>query len=316
MKTVPEIVGIGECLIEFNQTSPHVYQQALAGDVTNTLFYASRLGRQTGFISTIGDDPFSEDILDFLKKERIDQSLVVRVSGKPNGIYFIQLDNSGEPSFSFRRSDSAARELFDHIDIEKIARYILAAKVFHFSAIPLAILKRRDRLFELLELINGKVVISFDTNVRKSIWTNLSELVDLLPKLSHFVNTIFVTETDDEALFGVRDTNSIFQFYSNLGYQNIILKQGAKGAAFSQDGKIVSIPTPKDVNVLDATGAGDAFNAGFLHGMLQDWNPMRCVSFGNAVAACAIQERGGIALGFDKALAMQYFDEIERSVRA
>jgi 2-dehydro-3-deoxygluconokinase len=316
MGTVPEIVGIGECLIEFNQTSPHVYKQALAGDVMNTLFYASRLSRETGFISMIGDDPFSVDIQEFLTKEQIDQSLVARLTGKPNGMYFIQLDDTGEPSFSFRRADSAARELFDHVDVEQLARYIIAAKVFHFSAIPLAILKRRDKLFELLELINGKVVISFDTNVRRSIWTDLTELVDLLPKLANFVNILFVTETDDEALFGARDTNTIFQYYSHLGYRNIILKRGAKGASYSDDGKIVAIPTPKGVNVLDATGAGDAFNAGYLHGLLEQWTPIRCVCFGNAVAGCAIQERGGIALGFDKALAMKYFDEIERSVRA
>src|SRR5882757_6507956 len=99
MKKYLDLIGIGECLIEFYETSSHIYKQSVAGDVFNTLFYASRLGLQTGFISNFGSDDLTKYIFKTLDHEGIDRSCTSTSLDKTNGLYLISHDQSNEPKY-------------------------------------------------------------------------------------------------------------------------------------------------------------------------------------------------------------------------
>ncbi len=293
-----DLIGIGECLIELFEEAPHVYRQFVAGDVFNTLFYASRLELKTGFISNFGSDVLTNHIYEVMDRERIDKSCITISEKKTNGLYLISTNKSGEPHYSFWRNDSAAKQTLQMMDVKKIENYILSSKYFHFSAIALAILNDREILISLLQKLQGQVIISFDTNYRKGLWNDMSILKSFIESASSFVDVLFVSSTDDENIFGKRAAEEAMDHYVKLNYRMIIFKQGA-GDVLGWDGKqIIQVPVHKNVTVVDATAAGDAFNAGFISAQIHGENVVNSIRIGNSSAAFVITRHGGLAKDF------------------
>ncbi|MEI8134734.1 MAG: sugar kinase [bacterium] len=294
-----DLVGLGECLIEFAQDDIGDYRQGFAGDVFNTLFYGSRLGLKTGFITSIGTDDFTPSLLKFMEQEMIDHQLCPRSLQKQNGLYFISHSDPNNPQYSFWRNDSAARSMLKNISIEWLRSYIASSRYFHFSAIALAILEQRNSLIELLRSLEGETHISFDTNYRQGLWENDDALRDFINTANDFIDVLFVSKEDDAMLYGSREAEEAVNFYAQLGYRTIIFRQGGDDVLCYNEGVINRVTVAKDITVIDATGAGDSFNAGFLAAKLINRTALECVSAGNNCAAYVIQHRGGIAQDFN-----------------
>jgi 2-dehydro-3-deoxygluconokinase len=293
-----DLIGIGECLIELFEEAPHIYKQSVAGDVFNTLFYASRLGLKTGFISNFGSDDLTKNILEVMDREGINRSCTSISESKTNGVYLISTNHSGEPYYAFWRNDSAARETLQTIDIKKIEEYIGFSKYFHFSAIALAILKDREVLISLLMKLLDKVKITFDTNFRNGLWDDIGKLRDFIETASSFVDVLFVSKSDDENIFGSRTAGVAMKYYQQLGYKVIIYKQGSQDVIAWDTKTIIRVPTLKDIKVVDATAAGDAFNAGFISAQIRGENIENSIRNGNSCATFVIGRRGGLAEDF------------------
>lgn len=293
-----DLIGIGECLIELFEEAPHIYRQSLAGDVFNTLFYGSRLGLKTGFISNFGSDDLTKNILEVMDKEGIDRSCTTYSKNKTNGMYLISTNESGDPHYSFWRNDSAARETLQTIDVKKLEDYIASAKYFHFSAIALAILHDRKILISLLKKLHSKTIITFDTNFRKGLWDDIIKLKTFIESVSSFVDILFVSKTDDENIFGVRTAEEAMEHYKELGYKLIIFKQGGDDVIAWDGNAIIGVPTFKNITVVDATAAGDAFNAGFIAAQIRGESIENSIRTGNGCAAFVIGRRGGLAEDF------------------
>src|SRR3954467_13512014 len=99
-----DLISLGECLVEFTRRADGAFGAGYAGDAFNALFYAGRLGLRTGVISALGDDLFPPMIAGGIDGEGIDTSCLLRVDGRRNGIYFIELDAAGEYTFHFWRA--------------------------------------------------------------------------------------------------------------------------------------------------------------------------------------------------------------------
>jgi 2-dehydro-3-deoxygluconokinase len=294
-----DLIGIGECLVEFNLAPGSAaqeggtYQLGYAGDVLNTLSCAGHLGLTTGLISAIGDDPFSEGLRDVLFAEHVDLSQVPTLENKPNGIYFIDVGEFGAPTFHFIRKDSAATETFVCQPMSELVHYARSAKVLLLSSIPMAIMKDRDRIFELLHAIKGDTMICYDLNIRPALWERPEELIELLAKLASVVDVLFVTNEDDRHLFGDRDGKLAVRDYRDRGFFYTIFRRGGEPTVVGYKQDIFEVPVPRVSHVVDTTGAGDAFNAGFIAAMLRKHPPYECAAMGNAAAAVSISGRGG-----------------------
>ncbi len=306
-----DLIGIGECLIELYEEAPHIYKQSVAGDVFNTLFYTSRLGLKTGFISNFGSDDLTKNILEVMDKEGIDRSCTSQSQNKTNGMYLISTENPGDPKYSFWRSDSAARQTLQMIDAKKLEEYIASSKYFHFSAIALAILYEREILISILKKISGKVIISFDTNFRNGLWGDIFILRSFIESASSFVDILFVSKSDDENIFGVRTADDAIKYYKSLGYKIIIYKQGCEDVIVWGGERHLQVPTFKNISVVDATAAGDAFNAGFISAHLRGEDIERCVTIGNGIAASVLGYKGALVdeLRLSKGIRIQPNDD-------
>jgi 2-dehydro-3-deoxygluconokinase len=304
-----DLVSLGECLVEFSDVGENTYRASCAGDIFNSTYYASRLGLRTGIVTELGQDPFTSLIDDVLKRENIDQSMVIRSSSKGNGFYFIDRSPERDPKFYFQRELSAAREVLLDVDLQQLQVYLASSKVFLFSAIGLAVLKERDRLLDLLGSL-GSTTIAMDTNFRAPLWSKVQDLAFLIEQLGAKVKLLFVTNTDDAAIFGKRTAKEALEHYKSLGYSTVVYREGKLGAHVMRGDQYHTVPAVPDIQVVDSTGAGDAFNAGFIFAILNGLGLLDAVCWGNATAACSIEEIGGIAPNFNKEKAGRYYHQL------
>jgi 2-dehydro-3-deoxygluconokinase len=290
-----DIVAIGECLVEFLECEDGSYQQSYAGDTLNTLFYASRLGLRTGYVTAIGEDPFGEGIRRLLDNEKIDRTFCASDDGV-NGTYFV-LGAKGPKRYHFLRKHSAATRMLEHIDRPKLKSYVQKSKVLHLSLTSIGIQSERDRLIELLSRVASDVKICLDSNYRASVWADREDAQQWYEQALPYVSMLFVTDTDHEAIYGKEDFVHAIKRYQSYGINRLAYRMGEKGSIIF-DGKATTVKAIEDLKVVDTTGAGDAYNAGFIHAMLSGRSFADCGRFATACAATAIEESGGMAKGF------------------
>ncbi|HET9136604.1 MAG TPA: sugar kinase [Candidatus Kapabacteria bacterium] len=287
-----DIIGIGEALIEFAEEGQGLFRQSFAGDIVNTLYYASKLGLKTSFLSSLGSDSFTDDLVSFLDAASIDHSNCDIIKGKNNGLYIIRTDQSGEPKFTFFRSTSAAREAFN------TPRTLGHTSVIMCSAIGLAVFHGRENYFKTLESAGTGSLVYFDLNVRESLWSDLNELVLLLRRLGSTITILSLSRSDDEKLFGHRDIDTILSCYQDLGFKHCILRDGADDVHIMTGTKIETVSVEAATTVVDATGAGDAFNAGYIYGLLNNFETIHCAELACRSAREVLGARGGIVSTF------------------
>jgi 2-dehydro-3-deoxygluconokinase len=293
-----DILGIGEALIEFAEVEPALYEQAFAGDMVNTLYYASRLGLTTSFISMFGKDLYTKSLLNFLDESGIDRSSCLVSTEKNNGLYIIRNDENGEPEFTFFRENSSARDTLLHYDEKKLLNRLDESKCVVFSGIVLAVFHDVEQLIKLLGKRRSGVIVYFDVNVRTSLWKDISILRDWIRRLAGLVDIISLSVSDDEKIFGKRPKQEIMDWYRDKGYSKIILRDGEGDVLLYFDAEY-SIAPQKVEQVIDATGAGDAFNAAFIAAYLKNKPPTECAEAGNNAAAQVLGYHGGIVKEFD-----------------
>ena len=297
--TLPlHLVSLGECLVEFSRRDDGGFDARHAGDAFNVLFYAGRLGLRTGFVSAVGDDLFRPMIVDGIAREGIDLSHLLKLPGMRNGLYFIELDERGEYTFHFWRSGSAATRTLLHHDLTELAEYCAGADLFLFTGVTLAIMEGSDRLLELLMKLRGRTRIVFDTNYRPSLWNDPELYRQRLAEILPMIDILLPTEGDLLAIFPGHSIDDICARLGSARLDTIVMKGGAKGCAHWTGSGLHWHPPAEQVTVVDTTGAGDAFNAGFLTGHLRGLPLEQACELAQKTARESLQVKGAIDVKF------------------
>ncbi|KII75363.1 sugar kinase [Vibrio renipiscarius] len=294
------IAIIGECMVEL-QKSEHGLTQAVGGDTLNTALYLTRLTQarnvRTSYVTALGDDPFSEDMIQNWNHEGIDTSLICRVSGKQPGIYYIETDNTGERTFHYWRSDSAAKYLFDQDETPQLIDRLMTFDAVYLSGITLAILTANGKevLFNFLAAFKAKGgKVFFDNNYRPKLWPSQAEAISWYLKTLHLTDTALLTFDDEQLLFGDMNVEQCIERTREAGVSEIIIKRGGEACLVVQD-QLAEFVAPKPVsNIVDTTAAGDSFSAGFLARRFTGGNAIESASFGHQLAGNVIQHQGAI----------------------
>ena len=150
---------MGECMVELrsNQSSDTSLHQSFAGDVYNSAVYLKRCFSdvQVGFVTAVGNDTFSLSMKKNFEKEGLDTSLVFSNENRSAGLYLIDTDDSGERSFTYWRSQSAAKTIMSFLNPEVLGA-LSESDMFMFSGISIAIIPRDERpsFFRFIEALN------------------------------------------------------------------------------------------------------------------------------------------------------------------
>lgn len=286
-------VLVGEAMLELSQDGA-LWRMAWGGDTLNTAIHLARSGVETAYLTALGTDPFSADIKAQWAAEGLDTSLVLPHPTRNPGLYAITCDEAGERSFTYWRGESAARALFDCPGIETALAQAETADLLAFSLISLAILPQsgRQALLTLARKVraNGGLV-AFDGNYRPRLWPDQATARTARDAAIAVANIGLPTLEDETMLSGESDAAAVAAHWQGLGCGETVVKLGAEGCRLP-DGPILA---PAEVlKPVDTSGAGDAFNAGYLAARLRGEEPAQAAIAGHALAGWTIMRRGAI----------------------
>lgn len=301
MTSQRQFAAIGEAMIELCHQTDRTLSMSFAGDSLNTSVYLSRLHSATktqiNYITLLGTDPYSQMMLADWQREGINTQYIDQLSDKLPGLYLIRTDATGERSFYFYRSQSAARELFNAEHAAKYESALLNMDYLYLSNITLAILdtEKYTRLISLLEKAKKKdITIIFDTNYRARLWPHVEAAQKATQDVMRLVDIALVTQEDEVQLFGDQTPEQTAERLHRFGAKEVVVKCGAQPCVVSYAGERRWVPGEIVTNVVDTTSAGDAFNAGYLAARLQNYSPMDAARSGHILASTVIQYPGAI----------------------
>jgi 2-dehydro-3-deoxygluconokinase len=264
----PEIISIGEPLIEFNQTGgagSNQYLQGFGGDSSNFIIAAARQGARGGYITAVGDDTFGRMFLELWQTEGVDTSAVKIDAAAPTGLSFITHSEKGH-AFHYYRAGSAASRI-SPADINPA--YVAAAKVMHVSGIAPAISASAcDACYTAVETAKaaGRMV-SFDTNLRLRLWSK-ERARAVITDMMGLCDICLPSYEDVVALTGLENEDALVDFALTRGAKIVALKLGERGAVVASATERHHI-APYPVTAVDATGAGDTFGGSFVTRLLR-----------------------------------------------
>ncbi len=291
------IISIGECMLELVGTVGGAARLAVGGDTFNTALYLARLGLEPCYLTAIGADPFSEEMLGVWQTEGVRTHLVTRAAGRLPGLYAIRTSPSGERSFFYWRGESAARALFQSPDCGAALEAAAQADLLYFSGISLSLFAPACR--GLLREVAARVrrrggEVAFDPNYRPACWKSVDEARAAIAEIAPLVSIALPTLDDERTLWGDDTPQAAAARWRGFGAREQVVKLGAGGALASSEGE-TRVPACTPRQVMDTTGAGDAFNAGYLAMRMRGGSPFEAVQFAHALAAIVVEHPGAIA---------------------
>ncbi|TXR51358.1 sugar kinase [Reinekea thalattae] len=317
-----KIALIGECMIQLQLDSNGQIQKSFAGDTLNTAVYLSRLEHihqtEVHYITALGTDDFSDEMLQQWKDEGIHCDSVRRLEGELPGMYYINVDEHGERSFLYWRSEAAAKKLLAPTT-EPALTSLADFDYIYLSGISLAILPEegRDKLIELLKAARAQgSKVYFDNNFRPRLWQSKEDAQSWYKKVLSITDSAILTYDDEEDLWGDQSTDATKARCKECGISEIVIKRGSDPCLIeSADfvGEVAAQKVAKEA-VVDTTAAGDSFSAGYLAGALTlTAKPNQSAAIGHLVAGTVIQHLGGV---IDKAPIAQLDSAIQQALKS
>lgn len=292
-----DLITLGETMVAFTPTEREYIRYAnsfgkkTAGAESNVAIGVAKLGHKSGWISKVGKDELGEFVIREIRGEGVDTSCVIRSSEAPTGVMFKQVLQGNETSVYYYRKNSAASTLSPQdIDLE----YLKRGKILHISGVTPALSEScRETINYVVEEAKSQgMIISFDPNIRLKLWSKAEAKKYLTPLLGK--SDIVLTGLDEgEILLGLDKGEEIINKLLEMGVKQVAVKLGAKGALVGNKSGIYKIEATK-VNAVDNIGAGDAFSAGYLSGVIEGKSIEECGAMGCLMGAFAVASFGDI----------------------
>lgn len=290
-----DIISIGECMIELSTRKSLIYAEVLqkyyGGDTLNTAVAAARLGSKVGYVTRVGQDSFKTFLLDSLQAENIDISQIKIVEGY-NGLYIISIQDENNKEFVYYRKKSAATTLsIDDISEEYIQKAAITFSTGITQSISASAKGAVKKAFKIAKEKGN--LTAYDPNYRKRLW-DVGEAREAMEEIIEYLDIIMLNNINDaEVLIGQNSSDKIIKYFWDRGVSTVAVKMGQKGCAIGYNGEINNIPS-KDAEIIDSTGAGDAFNGGFLHGIACGYTPFESAQLAMIVALEQMKGLGAV----------------------
>ncbi|MCP9483387.1 sugar kinase [Shimia sp. CNT1-13L.2] len=287
----PDILCLGEPMLEFNQQPDGKYLPGHGGDTSNCAIAAARQGASVGYVTHIGADTFGNSFMDLWTQEGVDTSTVTRVADAHTGVYFVTHGENGHEFSYFRAGSASSRMGAADLPIETLK----STGILHVSGISQAISDTAaDAVFEAIRVVKeAGGLVSYDTNLRLKLWP-----IERARAVTHAAMAqcdIALPGLDDaEQLTGLSDPEAIADFYLALGARIVALTLGAEGTLVATPEKRERVKGRR-VEAVDATAAGDTFDGAFLARISMGDDPFKAARYANAAAALSTQGYGAVA---------------------
>jgi fructokinase len=268
-----DVVAFGELLIDFVPTltgqdlaAAETFKKAAGGAPANVAVGLARLGVRSGFMGMVGDDGFGRFLAQTLSEAGVDVMPLRRTDRARTGLAFVSLRADGEREFLFYRSPSADM-LMTPDDVDEAA--IRDARAFHFGSISLIAEPARSATLHAVEVArrHGRLV-SYDPNLRLALWPDADAArAGMLAGLKE-AEIVKIGAEELDFLTGDSDPLAAARRLWHDRLRLMAITRGGEGSHWMTVDDHGTVPGFR-VTAVDTTGAGDAFMAGFLAGILQ-----------------------------------------------
>lgn len=290
------IVCLGEGMIEL---SGQPLQRRYGGDTLNTAIYLARLCRprqQIGYLSALGADSLSAQLLRDWQAEGLDTRDISILPDALPGLYMVETDAMGERSFLYWRRDSAASRYFASGVDFAVLLDVRRTQALYLSGITLALFHgaERRRLMTALAVFKQQGgQLWFDNNFRPALWS-AEDARSCHEAVLALADIALLTADDEARLYGGNDADDIIQRAQALGCPEVVVKRGAGPCLAALRQQRWTIAARPVAEVVDTCAAGDAFGAGYLASRLSGLAPEQAAHNAHALAAAVIGYPGAI----------------------
>lgn len=290
-----DVVTFGEAMVVMVPEQPGSLEQVerfrkdIAGAESNVAIGLARLGHHVAWVSRLGDDGFGRFIYKKLRGEGIDVSKVQFDEVRPTGVYFKEFTPGGRARVYYYRSGSAASALSAR-DIPW--DYFGDAKYLFLTGITPALSTTcRDAVYRSIEVAHERgLTVVFDPNVRLKLWS-ADEARKVLSDLAERCDIVLPGSDEGHLITGQHEPEMMAEAFLHGRTKLVVVKLGAKGAYYRtqvSEGYVNGTP----VASMDEVGAGDAFAAGLLSGLLDRLDLQAAVHRACTLGAMAVMQVG------------------------
>lgn len=289
-----DVFTIGELLVDMisddyddNFNCNH-YTKYFGGSPANISMNINKLGANSAIYACVGNDSLGNFLVNSLRERNIDTRYISQVD-KSTSMVLVSKSTS-TPIPIFYRSADFNLEYNEDID------YALKnCKILHFSCWPISQAKSRKTIEKVLEEARkNNIIIGFDPNYHPMIWEEGHDGIEYIKNLVSKVDIIKPSEVDAERIFGEDTPENQVKKFINLGTKLVIMTLGKDGAIVSDGTEILKFNTLA-TEIVDTTGAGDAFWSGFYTGITKSYTLKESLNLGFATSAFKLKHVGAIA---------------------
>jgi 5-dehydro-2-deoxygluconokinase len=294
---------VGAPFVEIKSFAAYV-----GGSPTNIAVGAQRLGLRTAVLTAVGEDPVGDFILQFLKNEGVETQFIPRKPGTRTSAVVLGIEPPDKFPLVYYRDNCADNQL----SIDDVLNTPIAnCRVFEFSGTGLSKEPSRSaNLFAAEQAKAAGVTVVLDLDFRPNQWHDARAFGVTVRAVLPLVDIVLGTEDECKAvtltdpgqvnvahsqISGARvvgDLASAVKAMHRRGPRVVVVKRGEQGAGVSQaDGKFTEVPG-FPVEVYNVLGAGDAFAAGFIYGLVKGWDYYKAARMGNAGGAIVVTRHG------------------------
>ncbi len=280
----------------------------VGGSPTNIAVGAQRLGLRTAVLTAVGEDPVGDFILSFLNKEGVETRFIPRKPGTRTSAVVLGIEPPDKFPLVYYRDNCADNQL----SIDDVLRTPMAdCHVFEFSGTGLSREPSRSaNIFAAEQAKAAGATVVLDLDFRPNQWHDARAFGVTVRAVLPLVDIVLGTEDECKAanltdptqvnvshsqISGARVTGDLENAVHSMqrrGPKLIVVKRGEKGATlFPSDGKPSDVPG-FPVEVHNVLGAGDAFGAGFIYGIVKGWDWYKAARMGNAGGAIVVTRHG------------------------
>jgi fructokinase len=299
-----DILAVGEMLIDMvseledDAVNSGVYHRLYGGAAANLALNAKKLGLRPAVVSAVGKDGFGDYLIRTLAAEGIPTDLVQRVEMATTSMVVVTKSRTRPVPIFYRGAD---HRLSWRPDLEEAVRQ---SSIVHFTCWPISMPDSRATVERVLERARAEgALVGFDPNYHPSIWNRGEDGAAYVRSVIGRVDVIKPSEDDAARLFGEDTPENQLAKFLELGPRLVILTLGKDGALVSNGSETVRLDSVAE-EVVDATGAGDAFWSGFYAGLLHRLTVHEALKLGMETSACKLKQLGPAAFpGVDELIA-------------
>ena len=291
------VACIGECMVELSEQPGGTLTRGFGGDTLNTALYLARLGIPTDYVTALGDDALSDEMIAAWAEEGIGTAAVARVPGRLPGLYLIRTNPAGERQFLYWRDSAPVRQLFGLPEIATLKQAVRNAGLVYLSGITLSLFDTAGRalLFQLLAQARaGGARVAFDTNFRPRGWPDIGLARAAFDQALATADLVFAGVEDHAQLHDNTQPEAVLAWLQRAGVAETVVKLATPACLVGTPAGPVLVAAPPTGPVTDTTAAGDSFAAAYIAARLAGAAPIQAAAAGHRLAGAVVQYRGAI----------------------